>query len=145
MERPFVAANAEQRERLRALVGSITEEQLQICLPNGWPIYCALAHLAFWDQRSTVVIRKWARDGITPSPIDPDIVNDALLPFFKAIPARDAAGLAVAAANSIDRELENASDKLIESIAGLGDRFRLYRSDHRKVHLDEIQEALGKP
>lgn len=144
MERPFVLENAEQRERLRALVGSITEEQLRICLPNGWPIYCALAHLAFWDQRAMILIRKWARDGITPSPIDVDIVNDALLPFFKAIPARQTAALAVAAAEAIDKGLENASDKLIASIAALGDRFRLYRSDHRKLHLDEIEEELRK-
>jgi len=144
MERQFVPENSAQRERLHALVSTITDEQLQICLPNGWPIYCALAHLAFWDQRSTILLRKWTKEGINPSPIDPQIINNALLPFFEAIPARIAADLAITAANVIDTELEKASDEFITNIAALGDRFRLYRSEHRKLHLDKIQEALGK-
>jgi len=144
MERQFVPENSAQRERLHALVSTITDEQLQICLPNGWPIYCALAHLAFWDQRSTILLRKWAKDGVNPSPIEPHIINDALLPFFEAIPARIAADLAITAAAVIDTELEKASDEFIASIAALGGRFRLHRSEHRKLHLDKILEALGK-
>lgn len=144
MERQFVPENAAQRERLHALVETITDEQLQVCLPNGWPVYCVLAHLAFWDQRSVILLRKWAKDGINPSPIDPNVVNDALLPIFEAIPARLAADLAISAANVIDMELEKASDEFIASIAALGDRFRLYRSMHRKLHLDKIQEVIGK-
>jgi hypothetical protein len=31
---------------------------------------------------------------------------------------------------------------LISAIEKLGERFRLYRSEHRKLHLDEIEEAL---
>lgn len=144
MEREFVQENLAQRERLHALVSTITDNQLQICLPNGWPVYCAFAHLAFWNQRSTILLRKWEKEGITPSPIDPPIVNDALLPFFEAIPARIAADLAITAAGVVDTVLEKASDELISSIAALGDRFRLYRSEHRKLHLDIILKAIGK-
>lgn len=144
MERPFVDANRAERERLCELAGSISDQQLNLPLPNGWPIHVALAHLAFWDQRSAILLRRWATDGITASPIDPHVVNDALLPFFKAIPARQAAALATAAAEAVDKELENASDELIAAISALGDRFRLFRSDHRRLHLDQIREALGK-
>lgn len=144
MPKEFVQENAAQRARLHALVAAITEKQLQTCLPNGWPVYCVLAHLAFWDQRSTLLLRKWAKEGVQPSPIDPHVVNDALLPFFEAIPARVAADLAITAAEVVDAELENASEEFLASVSALGDRFRLYRAKHRKHHLDKIQEAIGK-
>jgi hypothetical protein len=43
----------------------------------------------------------------------------------------------------IDRELKEASSDLITKIEGLGEKFRLYRSIHRKLRLDEIEEALS--
>jgi hypothetical protein len=144
MKRPFVDANRAERVRLRELAGSISDQELNLPLPNGWPVYVALAHMAFWDQRSAILLRTWATDGIAASPIDPHVVNDALLPFLKAIPARQAADLATAAAEAVDTELENAPDELIAGISALGDRFRLYRSDHRGLHLNQIHEALRK-
>ena len=144
MERQFVQDNRAQRERLHSLVSTITDEQLQTCLSNGWRIYCALAHIGIWDQRSTILLRKWEKEGITPSPIDPPIINVALLPFFEAIPARIAADLAISAAGVIDTVLENASDEFISSVAALSDRCRLYRSEHRKLHIDIIHRAIGK-
>jgi len=143
MAQRFVHENAVQRERLHALVAAITDRQLDTCLPNGWPVYCVLAHLGFWDQRSTVLLRKWAQKGVSSPPIDPQVVNDALLPFFAAIPPRLAADLAISSAGIIDTELEKASDELVSSLAALGDHFRLDRSKHRKLHLDKIQEAIG--
>lgn len=142
MDRPFVRENAAERARLRNLVTSITDQQLRLPLPNGWPIYAALAHLAFWDQRSTVLMEKWSKHGITSSPIDMHVINDTLLPLFRAIPPRQAADLALSSAEAIDKQLEEAPDDLIAAIAALGDRFRLYRSDHRKLHLDEIESVL---
>ena len=142
MDRPFVRENSTERTRLRNLITSITDQQLLLPLPNGWPIYAALAHLAFWDQRSTVLMKKWSKEGITPSPIDMHIVNDTLLPFFLAIPPRQAADLALSSAEVIDSWLEQAPDDLIAGIAALGDGFRLFRSSHRKLHLDKIESVL---
>lgn len=142
MERQFVQANAAQRERLHALVATITPRQLDTCLPNGWPVYCVLANLGFWDRRSTMVLRRSAQEGVQPSPVDPQILNDALLPFFEAIPPRLAADLAVTSAAIFDAELERASDELVSSLVALGDRFGLDRSGLRKLHLDEIQAAI---
>lgn len=142
MDRPFVAANAAERARLRDLVSRITDQQLRLALPNGWPVSVALAHLAFWDQRSTVLVKKWMSEGITASPVDPHVINDALIPFLAAIPERRAADLAVTSADAIDALLETAPDQLIEGIVALGDRFRLYRCDHRKLHLDKIEKIL---
>ena len=41
MERPFVAENAKERERLRSLVERLTGKELSLPLGNGWTIaYC---------------------------------------------------------------------------------------------------------
>ena len=143
MDRPFVEENAKERERLCSLVERLSDEQLCISMENGWTIAVALAHLAFWDQRSLILMQKWKSTGIAPSPIDIDVINDSLLPLWLALPPRSAAKLAVSSAESIDRELEEAPSELISEIQKLGDKFRLYRSVHRKLHLDEIENLLG--
>ncbi|MFH1931517.1 MAG: DinB family protein [Pseudomonadota bacterium] len=144
MDRSFVEENARERKRLRSLVGCLTDEELDLPLGNGWTVAVAFAHLAFWDQRSLTLMRKWKESGVALSPIDIDIINDSLLSLWQAIPPRAAANLAVSSAEAIDRELEEASSDLIAEIEGLGEKFRLYRSIHRKLHLDHIEELLNK-
>ena len=81
--------------------------------------------------------------GVAPSPIeDIDVTNDSLLPLLLALPPRTAANLAISSAEAIDRELEESPSDLISAIENLGERFRLYRSEHRKLHLDQIEEFL---
>jgi hypothetical protein len=89
-------------------------------------------------------LRKWKSTGVAPSPIDIDVTNDSLLPLWQALSSRVAANLAVSSAEEIDRELEAAPSGLISAIEKLGDRFHLYRSEHRKLHLDQIEEALRR-
>lgn len=143
MERSFVAENRQSRERLRSLVARLTDEGLQAVLPNGWRVHEALGHLAFWDQRALVLVRRWMSDGIGPSPIDIEATNLALLPILRALPPRAAAVLAVEAAQAIDAELEHAPADLISAIEGLGGKFRLRRSEHRCEHLAEIEALLA--
>ena len=145
MDRPFVAENAKERERLSSLVERLTDEELCLPLGDDWTIAVALAHLSFWDQRSLFLVRKWKKSGVVePSTIDIDVTNDSLLSTWLAIPPRVAANLAVASAEEIDRELEEASSDLITKIESLGEKFRLYRSIHRKLHIDQIIELLNK-
>ena len=144
MNRPFVAENEKERERLISLANRLTEEELSLPLGDGWTISVALAHLSFWDQRSLFLLRKWKKTGVVePSPIDIDVTNDSLLSIWLALPPRAAAGLAVTSAEEIDRELEDAPTELITKIESLGEKFRLYRSIHRKLHLDEIEKILS--
>ena len=82
MERPFIAENAREFERLRSLVDKLTEDDLNLAMEEGWTVAAALAHLAFWDRRSLVLMRKWSSSEIEPSPIDIDVANDSLLPLF---------------------------------------------------------------
>ena len=142
MDRPFVMENAKERERLHSLVKRLTDKELSLPLGNGWTIAVALAHLSFWDQRILFLMQKWKKSGVEPSSIDIDVTNDALLSQWLAIPPRKAANLAVSSAEAIDRELEEASSDFINEIKGLGEKFRLYRSIHRKLHLDQIEEFL---
>ena len=143
MDRPFVEENAKERERLRSLIERLSDEQLGTSMENGWTIAAALAHIAFWDQRSLTLMKRWKVTEVAPSPIDIDLTNDSLLPLWLALPTRSAAKLAVSSAEAIDRELEEAPPELISEIEKLGERLRLYRSIHRKMHLDEIENMLG--
>ena len=143
MDRPFVTENAKERERLQLLVERLTDEELIFPIGNGWTIAVAFAHLSFWDQRALFLLRKWKKEGVEPSPIDIDVTNDSLLSLWLAIPPRKAANLAISSAEAIDRELAQASTELINEIVGLGEKFRLYPSIHRKQHLDEIEEFLS--
>ena len=144
MNRPFVIENARELKRLTSLVNRLTDTQLSLPLNEGWTIAVALAHLSFWDQRCLSLIRKWQLSGVSPSPIDIDVTNECLLPLWQALPPRVAANLAVSSAKDIDCALGDAPSDLIFEIEKLGERFRLYRSEHRKLHLDEIEEALRR-
>ena len=143
MERPFVAENAKERERLRSLVERLTDKELSLPLGDDWTIAVALAHLSFWDQRILFLMRKWKKSGVEPSSIDIDVTNDSLLSLWLALPPQKAANLAISSAEAIDRELEEASSDFITEIEGLGEKFRLYRSIHRKLHLDQIEKVLN--
>ncbi|UCD82887.1 MAG: hypothetical protein JSW26_16070 [Desulfobacterales bacterium] len=144
MDRPFVAENSKERKRLISLVQRLTDQELRLPLGKDWTIAVALAHLSFWDRRALFLLRKWKNSGIVEaSPIDIDTTNDSLLALWLAIPPRAAANLAVSSAEEIDRELEAAPSDLIIKIESLGENFRLYRSIHRKLHIDEIEQVLN--
>ncbi len=143
MAHPFVADNARARERLRDLVAKLGDEQLRLDLGGGWTVAMALAHLAFWDHLSLARIRQWKQTGVSASSLDLDVINDALRPLLRQIPHRTAADLAIAAADAVDAELESLPDGIVQAIEALGDRRRLFRSIHRGLHLDQIEEALA--
>ena len=143
MDKPFVLENRRERERLNSLVERLTDEELRLPLGTGWTIAATFAHLAFWDQWSLLRLRRWKQSGVVASSIDLDPINDTFLPFSLALEPSVAAKMAVSSAEAIDRELEEISDELIRAIERLGDRFRLYRAIHRKMHLDEIEAVLA--
>lgn len=143
MDRSYVEENARERERMHLLVESMSDEQLSLPLGNDWTIAVALAHLAFWDQRSLVLIRKWKNTGVVEqSPIDIEVINEALLPQWLSMSPRQAARLAVSSAESVDRELEETSIEMIGQIVSVEGKSRVYRAIHRKMHLDQIEALI---
>jgi hypothetical protein len=143
----YIESNAKGRERLRALVSELSDEELALQAGAGWTIAAILAHLAFWDYRVLVLIMRWKNAGVGPSPIDVDGVNDAMKPLCLTIPGRKAARLAVDAAEAVDAELANLPEGLRPEIDVLVQegKFRLNRSIHRNEHLDQIERTLAQP
>ncbi len=146
MDRSHIAGNNAARERLKALVARITDEELSRPLPGGWTIAAALAHMAFWDARGLHLMDKW-ESGVAPSQVDfepeeIDWINDAAKPLCLALPPRAAAELALQLAEETDRRVEAMSDSLVEQMMAVGQPFNLSRANHRNEHLDEIEASL---
>ncbi len=143
MERQYVIENNRERERLKELVNSITDEELKLVIyKEGWTIAVMLAHIAFWDERRRVMLELWREKGVAQSPYFEDIFNDSLLPILLLIPPRKAAELAVETADALDRELQELPPPMIKDIEALKEPFALNRGIHRKMHLDEIEAFL---
>ena len=143
LDRSFIDRNAAERDRLRALVARLDDATLARPLGGGWTVAAALAHLAFWDRRALALLARWDRDGPGPSPVDVEVLNDALLPQWLAIPPRVAAEDAVQAAEAVDRAVEAASPATVASASAPASPFPLLRARHRAEHVDQIERALA--
>ena len=139
--------NDKERARLEALVGRLTDAELQRPMPEGWTVAAVLAHLAYWDQRTYLLLDRWQRDGVTPTGFDGgqvNWINDAAKPMFLALAPRRAAELAVAIAEATDRKVASLADDLVRRSAAPELGITLSRAAHRREHLDEIERALGR-
>jgi hypothetical protein len=142
-EQSYISENAAERERLRALVNRLSDQQLGQPLEAGWTVSAVLAHLAFWDQRALILIEKWKKEGVGPSPMDTDVVNEATRGLCLAIPPRTAANIAFSTALALDQTIDGLSPEMVKEIETIGTTARLDRARHRRLHLDQIKTALG--
>lgn len=146
-EPSVIAENTATRERLRALLAHINDEELARPFGDGRTIATILGHIAFWDQRILVLLERWSRGDVQPSPADTepenvDWINDAAQPFFLAMPPRVLAQLALHTAEQVDHQVEHVSPGLVAAIYAAGDPISLARFSHRDEHLDEIERLL---
>ena len=141
MDRSFVERNRASRERIRDLAARLSDDQLQHRVGEHWTVAITLAHLAFWDRRVMYVLDMTEREGKLFIPEIDIFVNDLSLPLWAAIPPRQAARLAVEAAEEVDRRLENFPPSLLEQIYTYNQRW-VVRALHRGEHLDEADAAL---
>jgi hypothetical protein len=139
----YIVDNKVEREHLIRLANRLAESQLMHPMPAGWTVAAVLAHLAFWDQRGLVLLEKWADEGIGPSPIDTDAVNEVTRILCLGIPPRAAAQLAIDCAARIDAAIEQLSPQFAADVMEKGKTVRLNRADHRRTHLGEIERVLG--
>jgi hypothetical protein len=147
VDRSYVTENNAQRARLQALVKNLSEADLGRAMPAGWTVAGILAHVAFWDERTLVLLERWETDGAQPpanDEADVDWINDAAKPLFLALSPRRAAEVALAVAEAVDRKVESLSDDLVRRNAAAGSPVNLLRATHRRDHLDEIEQALGR-
>jgi hypothetical protein len=133
---------------METLVSELSEADLALSTYYGWTVAALLAHLAFWDERMTVILRRWKEAGFDPSPIDSAAVNDALKLICHALEPQTAAALSIAAAERIDAELETLTPDLVKQIEEQAEatatQFRMNRSLHRDGHLNDIEALLNR-
>ncbi len=142
-----IATNTATRERLRAVLARIDDEELARPLGDGRTIATILGHVAFWDQRILVLLERWSRGDVQPSsadtePEDVDWINDAAQTFFLAMAPRALAHLALQTAEQVDHQVEHVSPELVAAIHAAGEPISLARFHHRGEHLDEIESLL---
>ena len=142
--RPEIAeSNRSERARLARLVANLDEAGLRTLLPNGWTIAGALGHLAFWDRQRLCLIRRWAAGDVRSGAYDSDVFNDAVQPLLEMIPPERLAAAAVEIAEELDSLLLELPDETIETMLARPDAPHLDRGEHRRHHLDRIEEALA--
>jgi len=143
---PYSQENTDSRHRLESLVGRLTDTDLALSTDYGWTVGALLAHLAFWDHRMLVILRRWKESGLDESPIDAMAVNDALKVICHALDPRTAAELSLFAARQLDAELDTLTPEFVkkieEHIEATGTQFRMNRALHRTGHLDDIEALL---
>ena len=127
VDRTYATENDAQRERLRALVRSLGDQDLARPMEAGWTVAAVLAHAAFWDQRIVVLLDHWEQRGPSWTPPleeerDGDWINDAAKALCLALPPRVAADLAVSVAEAVDRRVAAVSDAILEANARAGSR-----------------------
>jgi len=144
-DRSYIAENDRERRRLEALVGKLDDAALSRTMLAGWTVAGVLAHLAFWDQRIVVLseLLKRAAPVPTEDSTHVDWINDAAKPMQLALPPRRAATLAVDTARASDHAVATLPDELLAKNAAIGSPINLLRAEHRREHLDEIEQARG--
>jgi hypothetical protein len=144
-DRPYVEENTRERERLRALVEGLNDEELRSPVNEYWTVAAVLGHIAFWDARVLSLADKLERgEPFSPSdeePEDVDWINDASRPLIHAVEARELAQLALQIAEETDARVATLP---VERIWPQDPTSPLYpvRASHRGEHLDEIEAAL---
>jgi hypothetical protein len=145
MDRSYVAENAAERARLKAIVARLTDADLARPLSQDWTVGVGLMHLAFWDGLSLAKFEEWERTGEVQIPPMRDMVdgiNQAMVPWWRTIAPAQVKHAVVAAAEAVDHQAATLPAPIIEAILTLRPQ-SLRRANHRRQHLDQIERALA--
>lgn len=144
IDRSYVDLNRASLDRMRAFVEGASDEDLRTTMPAGWTVAAVLGHLAFWDERVTVILGM-LEQGVKPSPYDEqavDWINDTSKRFLLAMEPRALANLSLEIGNATDERLAGLSDDALLEVTQLWCTQERWRD--RTEHLDEIDQALGR-
>ena len=141
LDQSFIELNRTSTNRIRALAERLTDEELQQPVGEHWTVAITLVHIAFWERRVLDILTQSEREGKVIIPKINIVVNDLSLPIWAAIPPREAAQIAIEAAEAVDKRLEVYPPALIEELNAINERF-VIRAIHRNEHLDEVESAL---
>jgi uncharacterized damage-inducible protein DinB len=145
-DRPYLEPNAEQLNRLRALVERLSDEELAEPANEFWTVAGVLGHVAYWDSRFLTLAAKidrgepWVAGDQEP---EGDWLNDSTRPLIHAIAPRAAAELALRLAQEADAR---AADLPLARLWPNDPTSPISpaRFEHRGEHLDEIEAALAR-
>src|SRR5262245_55344689 len=129
---------------MRSFVGHASDDDLRTAMPAGWTVGAVLGHLAFWDERVTVILDMLER-GEKPSPYDElavDWINDTSKRFLLAMEPRGLAELSLQIAAATDERLAALPDEALAEVTELWCTQERWRD--RTEHLDEIEQALSR-
>lgn len=145
MNSGYQLRNAASRQRLRQLLARLRPEDYQRTVRGEWTVGALLAHVAFWDDSCVVRWQEFDRKGaFTSLSIEVvDLVNDASLPTWRALPGSDVADLVTRSAAAADARTETLGEAALDYVTKTGRDFILDRSTHRNEHLDEIEALLA--
>jgi uncharacterized damage-inducible protein DinB len=141
VEGSYGERNRESLARLRELVERLDDDDLRRELPGGWTVADTLGHLAFYDRRAALLLDRFAREGVFPSPYDYDTINDIVPHFTRRMPPRATAEEALNAAEAANEAAAAIPAALLSEIQALN-QVRPDRSEHRMNHLNDIETAL---
>ena len=144
-DRAYVEENTRERERLRALVERLDEDELRLAVNEYWTVAGVFGHIAFWDSRVLSLADKLERgepfSSSDTEPEDVDWINDASRELIHAVPPRELAQLALSIAEETDARVATLP---LDRLHPRDPDSPLYalRADHRGEHLDEVEAAL---
>lgn len=141
LDQSYIEQNRASTERIRALAGRLTDDEMRTKVGEHWTVSIALAHLAWWDRRVMYVLDMTERDGKLFVPEIDIVVNDLSLPLWAAILPREAARICIETSETLDKRLEDYSPELLEEIYNYNKRW-VVRALHRDEHLDDVDAAL---
>jgi hypothetical protein len=144
-DRPYVDQNTRERERLRALVERLNEDELRAPVNEHWTVAGVFGHIAFWDARILALSEKLER-GVPfgpddTEPEDVDWINDASRPLIHAVPPLELARLALDIAKQTDAKVATLPPDRLWPTDPESPIYAL-RASHRGEHLDEVEAAL---
>ena len=143
VDRSYVARNTASRSRLNTVAAGLRDGDLSRDAGGGWTVGALLAHLAFWDRFVIERLARWEKGGFESAVFDADVINEAALPGWRAIPGPAARQVALAAAEQCDERVARVADELASAIIGAGRQRMLDRSLHREEHLAQIERAIS--
>jgi Mycothiol maleylpyruvate isomerase N-terminal domain len=143
IDRSYVDANRASLDRMRAFVERASDDDLRTVMPAGWTVGAVLGHLAFWDERVSVIL-DMLEGGVKPSPYDEeavDWINDTAKRFLLAMEPRALAEMALEIAAQTDERLAGLPEDRLAEVTQLWCTQERWRD--RTEHLDEIDQALA--
>ena len=144
-ERPYVAENRRELERMRTLADGLSDKQLRLPVNEYWTVSAVFGHIAFWDARILALADKLERgEPFTESdhePEDVDWINDATRPLIHAVPPAELIGLSLRIAEETDERVAALPpDRMWPQDPG--SPIYCVRAAHRAEHLDDVEAAL---